>query len=212
MVFIKKYNIMKKTLIFLLVIYLVLCGLHTKAQNCIKADLMILIDWSGSERGHELELATAASLFVSELPVSEDQLRIGLITFSDGIDDIVPLTGDKEILMDDIASTATIEASGLTYMQQALNLAGGYLINQRNVPKIIIIISDGEIYDIEKSSLEMTMIKSMMLVNVFAVQIGKHGKEEQFEKLVLLTGNPHNVEIALPLEILKALKKLNICG
>ncbi len=212
MVFIIKYNIMKKLLIFLLVIYLVLCGLHTKAQNCIKADLMILIDWSGSERGHELELATAASLFVSELSVSEDQLRIGLITFSDGIDDVVPLTGDKDFLMDDIASTATIEASGGTYMQQALNLAGGYLINQRNVPKIIIIISDGEIYDIKKNELEITKIKSMTSANVFAVQIGKYGQEEQFEKLVLLTGNPNNVEVSIPTEILKALKKLNICG
>lgn len=189
-----------------------LCGLHSKAQDCINADLMILIDWSGSERGHELELASAAAMFVEDLPVSETQLRIGYITFSYSINDIVELSGDKEMLMEEIIATSLTGAWGGTYITEAINISGKYLINERMVPKILIIISDGQISDMKEGIFAITMLKTMYPIAIFAVQIGKEGKENEFQNLIKLTGSPDNVERAAPMEILEALKKLNICG
>ncbi len=202
---------MKKKLILTFMLWFSIIH-YSQSQDCLQADIMILIDWSGSEKGHELELATAASLFVDELPIGKQNVRVGLITFSDGVDNIVELSGDKEMLMDEIISISLIGASGGTGIEEPLRVAGKYLTNERIVPKIIIIISDGEIYDMEEALVSITNVKAMSRANVFAVKIGREGIEDVIKNLILLTGNKNNVEIAIPTEILEALKKLNICG
>ena len=202
---------MKKVL-FILTTLLALCVTKLKAQDCLMADMMIIVDWSGSEQGHEIEVATAAALFVSELPVQENTLRVGVIAFSDEIDTTFSLTGDKEKIMNDIVVLSEYGAGGGTYINKALNESGRQLLNTRMVPKIIIIISDGEISDIEESSMTAFRLKSMMSVTIFAVQIGRDEVKGDIEYLIKLTGSPDNVEVAVPTGILEALKKLNICG
>jgi len=201
-----------KKIIFLLTFFLMLYNSNSKAQNCLIADMMIIVDWSGSEQGHELEVATAAALFVDELPVDEDQLRIGIISFSNGVDDLYKITGDKKILMENLAYLSAIGASGGTLIEDALMVAGKELLNQRNVPKIILIISDGEIHDINDAVPTMYRLKTIMPLSVFAIQIGRDNIKGEIDYLIRLTGTPNNVEIAGPLEILEALKRLSICG
>lgn len=81
---------------FLIIFFLFLFYNNVKAQGCLNADVMILIDWSGSENGNEQQLALAATLFVSELPINELELRVGVLAFSNCITNVVNLTGDKE--------------------------------------------------------------------------------------------------------------------
>lgn len=201
-----------KKFIILLLMSLMLYSSNSKAQECLQADMMILVDWSGSEQGHELEVATAAALFISELPVRHDMLRIGIVPFSNGIDTLFPLTGDKDLLLEQIAYWSAVGAAGGTYIEDALMISGQQLLNQRMVPKIIIIISDGEIHDIDNAVVTKYRLKSMMPLAVFAVQIGRDNIKGDIDYLIRLTGNADNVEIAEPLEILEALKKLSICG
>lgn len=202
---------MKKILIFLVSLIL-LTNFHSKAQNCFNADMMILIDWSGSEKGNECALATAASLFVSELPVDENQLRVGVLTFNDYVIDEVPLTGDKNLLLSNIAGIALYGANGGTSIEDALIIAGASLNNERTVPKLIIIISDGEIYDINDAVIQTVALKQYLNLGIFAVQIGGTEDEDGLKNLIRLTGSPNSVEQTLPVELLEALKRLNICG
>ncbi len=187
---------MKKILIFLVSLIL-LTTIQAKSQNCFNADMMILIDWSGSEKGNECALATAASLFISELPVEENQLRAGVLTFNNYVVDEVSLTGDKDFLLSNIAGIALYEANGGTSIEDALITAGSALYNERTVPKLIIIISDGEINDMDEALMQVTALKQYMNVAVFAVQIG--GQDDGLKNLIRLTGNPNSVEQTLPL-------------
>lgn len=206
---------------FLIIFFLFLFYNNVKAQGCLNADVMILIDWSGSENGNEQQLALAATLFVSELPINELELRVGVLAFSNCITNVVNLTGDKEKLLEGIATLALTEASGGTYLKPSILYAGYLLNNQRQVPKIIIIISDGEIYDLEESIVEIEYFKSIIPLSIRAVQVGKgtegydqdiNNYKVNLQNLILLTGNYNYVEFSLPEEIVKTLKKLSFCN
>lgn len=199
---------MKWMFILLLSLFMVM-PIQSKAQ-CLQADIMIIMDWSGSERGNECTLATAATMFAAELPVEETQIHMGLITFNSTIEDVVPLGSDKMLLLTNIAVIALTNANSGTYIEDAIMTAGQMLNNGRNVPKVIVIISDGEIYDMNSGLLQLTALKHALPIGIFAVQIG--GDSTGFQNLVLLTGNANSVEQTIPSELLTALKKLNICG
>ncbi len=196
------------------------------AQGCLTADVMILMDWSGSEHGNEQRLALAASMFVSELPIDDNQLRVGILAFSSSIKSVVDLTGNKEKLLNEIAALALTEASGGTYIEPAILYAGHLLNNKRQVPKIIIIISDGEIYDVNNGVIQIEYYKSIMPLFVHAVKVSDYDnyyewysiediKEREYslnKNLMFLVGKNGIVEFSLPTEIVQALKKLNLCG
>lgn len=189
---------------------ILLSSLEIKSQNCFEADIMILVDFSGSERGNEDLLAGAAQLFVNELNVSEQHIRIGLITFSSYHENVSGLIGDRMDLSNEIRMMAAVGASGSTYLNDALLAAGTVLRNERMVPKIIIIVSDGEIGDMDESFVTSVILKGSFPLAIFAVQIG--GDTVGLSNLVKITGKRDQVEIAEPLQLVEALKKLNLCN
>lgn len=172
--------------------------------------MMILIDWSGSERGNEEDLATAAYMFASELPISDYELRMGIMTFSDCVQDVVELTGNKEKLLNGISALALTEASGGTFINKAINFSCYELNNKRQVPKIIVIVSDGEIYDLEESLATLQMWKTTLPLSIHAVQIG--GEKVGYKNLTFFTESADRIEISLPNNLVESLKKLSFCN
>lgn len=208
---------MRQIIIILLLITLLFVPKNLTAQGCLTADIMILIDWSGSEQGNEERLALASAMFVSELPINDNQLRVGILTFSNNIKNVVELTGDKEKLLKGISILALTEASGGTDIAPAIIYAGHLLNNQRLVPKMIIIISDGEIHDVQNGVMQIEDLKTVIPLIVNAVKVGdgsSHGVDSQVlnDKLIRLIGNTGIIEFSLPTEIVQALKRLNLCG
>lgn len=208
---------MKQIIIILLLITSLFVPKNLTAQGCLSADVMILIDWSGSEQGNEEYLALASAMFVSELPINDNQLRVGILTFSNNIKNVVELTGDKEKLLKGISTLALTEASGGTDIAPAIVYAGQLLDNQRLVPKMIIIISDGEIHDVENGVMQIEYLKTVMPLIINAVKVGdgsSRGVDSQIlnDKLIRLIGNTGIIEYSLPTEIVQALKRLNLCG
>jgi uncharacterized protein with von Willebrand factor type A (vWA) domain len=208
----RRILIVKKIILFFLILFVNNFNNKTQAQGCLTADVMILIDWSGSEYGNEIKLATAAYSFVSELPVSDYQMRVGVMTFSNKIMDVIDLTGNKDELLNEITSLSLTQAEGGTEINDAANDAINFLDNKRNVLKIIIVISDGEIWDLKDAKQNIELFKQKSALNVFAVYVGYSRDGIGLQNLNELTGDPKNVEMALPNSLVEALKKLNICN
>lgn len=184
---------------------------EVKSQGCLTADMIILIDWSGSEMGNEKELATAARLFVSELPIDTLQLRIGAIIFADEPLDMIPLTGNKFRLLQNLDDLKSTDANGGTQITESIELAGDMLVNERKVSKIIVIISDGEIPDIEDAVESLNYMKETIPLSVYAVHIGAE-TEENINNLILMTGNSLLVEYTTSHGLVEGLRRLSFCN
>lgn len=194
----------------LLLVISLLFSLNLKSQNCFEADIILLIDFSGSEYGNEDLLIGAASEFVSELDINENKIRLGVLIFSDDFTHVANLSGNKKFLQYQIENLSKYEAGGSTNINNALIKAGNLLQNERITNKIIVIISDGEIYDIKDAFLTKTILQKSLNHSIFAVQIG--GEEEGFKILISLTGSSDLIEKSSPENLIEALKKLNLCN
>jgi hypothetical protein len=78
------------------------------------------------------------------------------------------------------------------------------------VQKIVVIISDGDIYDRDVALAELDALRNFLGAVVFAVQVG--GDQQGFVNLSLLTRDANRVEHTTADGLVEALKKLNICN
>lgn len=123
-------------------------GTRTSEDSCLKMDVMVLIDMSGSVDGHEIKVATSLNTFINRFDLSENGLRIGLLTFSSGLNvhTYVAPTSNREKLRSAVINVASTMASGSTVMSRPLFIAYEALISERPyADKAIIIISDGDV-------------------------------------------------------------------
>lgn len=174
------------------------------------ADILILMDWSGSEAGNEELLAAAALQFIEGLDVSENQVRVGVTAFADGKLGVVRMTGDRALLASGVRNLATFSAMGGTWIVPAVESGKVELNDGRPVQKIVVIISDGDIYDRDVALAELDALRNFLGAVVFAVQVG--GDQQGFVNLSLLTRDANRVEHTTADGLVEALKKLNICN
>lgn len=166
---------------FKYILLFLLLPLYSTSQ-CLKANISILMDWSSSEYGSEEDIAGAAHDFIHELAIGEDQVKISLTTFSMDTSGsyytFVPLSGNIKEIDLGLNQLASYRANGGTYLSDAL-IEGLYQIRsdgRNDVYNVIIIISDGEIFDSDYSSLLVyAHKKDIPNLSVFAVQIGNLG-------------------------------------
>jgi uncharacterized protein with von Willebrand factor type A (vWA) domain len=195
---------------FLFLIILSFFFLFSKGQGCMTADILILMDWSGSEAGNEELLAAAALQFIEGLDVSENQVRVGVTAFADGKLGVVRMTGDRALLASGVRNLATFSAMGGTWIVPAVESGKVELNDGRPVQKIVVIISDGDIYDRDVALAELDALRNFLGAVVFAVQVG--GDQQGFVNLSLLTRDANRVEHTTADGLVEALKKLNICN
>lgn len=120
-------------------------GVSLPGLGCKNADLMLVLDRSGSiEPGELTTLKTAAKAFVDALNPSTAGTHIGQSSFSD--------TGTLDLHLNDTADTikAAIEAlvsGGFTNLSEGISLATGELASHEHerdvVPDFLVIITDG---------------------------------------------------------------------
>jgi uncharacterized protein with von Willebrand factor type A (vWA) domain len=194
-----------------ILLFLLMTSLSAKSQGCLTADIMILIDWSGSERGHETQITRAAALFASSLVISETQVRIGVITFSNYPVGVVNLTGNKDSLLNGIAMLSNTDAGGGTDLMPGLDGASKMLINKRKVAKILIIISDGMVDDLNESLWVKEQTMSKIPLAIYAVQVGDK-LSVGMDNLIKLTGSKESIEVETSDGLVGALKRLDLCN
>lgn len=81
----------------------------------------------------------------------------------------------------------------------------------RNVLKVIIIVSDGEIDDLNNATAKVKTMYSNIHLVVYGIRIGDKDVDEGVKKLNQLTGNSNFVFVTDESEILETFKKLDLC-
>ncbi len=141
---------MKKLLILCLSIWTPV----TYAQNnlpCLAADIIFLTDRSFSMMGAEQLVGDAVSVLVEGIVPEDTRIQFGIISFG-GIAQVeIPLTSDYPKLLLSIEEYKKKNANGSnTYIVPGINLARKVFSessNENNPLKIIIVLSDGEVFD-----------------------------------------------------------------
>lgn len=121
----------------------------TSAQ-CLKADIIFLLDWSGSEDSNRVYIPIAAYDFAKTLNVAPSAVKIGVIPFNRApIPErcLVP-SGDKELISDLLLSMITMWPDGGTNISSSMALAHVYFEASEQdrgepVMRLLFLISDG---------------------------------------------------------------------
>lgn len=141
-------NKISYVLIFLLSI-LTSFTLKPKTAGCLELDLILLGDYSSSLRSQEHYFVDACRSFVKKFQLSEESIKIGIVTFNDTAKLISPLSSDTTFITNRINELAEEIGESYTNMEIGLFLALNELtLNGRpNAQKIIIVLSDGAVND-----------------------------------------------------------------
>lgn len=150
-------------------------------QGCLQIDIMLVGDLSGSIDGNEYIIADAYDAFVNRFELADNTMRIGAVVFSDNTFILSHLTSTKNILVDRINYMRTHRLGGTTNMYGALDFVWKEFKQngRKNVRKMIIILSDGEVDHPEETAIIIEQMKLESNIEICAVYIDTYsGKEE----------------------------------
>lgn len=141
-------------------------------KGCLKADVIVLIDISGSVKGHEDQINLALIGFVDHLNISDEGIHAGIIAFSDNTKTLCRLTGNHDEFDDSFKQVQS--DNGNTNMMMGVNAVIDEL-EKRGRPdaiKVVIIISDGAtefqggtVRSLERLTLMQGMVCSVLIKN-----------------------------------------------
>lgn len=117
-----------------------------EAGGCLQMDIMLLGDFSSSVHGYESFVAKAFAAFAKQFELSENGVKIGVVTFTSIAEVVCPLTSDRELLRTKVDSLDYFKANGNTNMFWAFSLAKRefQLHGREGFKKMMIVVSDGE--------------------------------------------------------------------
>lgn len=118
--------------------------------QCLKADIIFLLDWSSSEHKNRDYIPQAAQAFVNSMNLGPSAVKIGVIPFNDGAIRSMCLqpSYDQETVNGALRMLESTYTNGGTDFSDALLLAEQYFAKSEKergseAMKIIIFISDG---------------------------------------------------------------------
>lgn len=177
--------------------------------DCTKFDLIILCDYSGSIKGHENTIATAVNVFSKGLYVGEEDIKLGIVVFSGGSDIFCPLTTDTVKLNKRLETLYSLESmtntdltSGLLSCYDEFKIRG-----REDVPRAIIIISDGMPDRQEESLLFANQLK-LMDIKIFSLLIDASLTDESYMEKLSSPNAYFNTNYQI---LLKTLQNINFC-
>ncbi|XP_039397760.1 anthrax toxin receptor 2 isoform X2 [Mauremys reevesii] len=136
-------------LLWLVVLLLLLPGAAVRAQeepSCHGAfDLYFVLDKSGSVAQNWVEIYD----FVKQLTdrFVSPRMRLSFIVFSTQAQAIMPLTGDRNVIMEGLKNLRSVKPAGDTYMHEGLKLANQQIegAGGSKFSSIIIALTDGKL-------------------------------------------------------------------
>lgn len=196
---------------FLIYVFMLSClGLFAQ-RGCLKADIILVADLSGSIQGNEQFIAHAYEVFVDRFDLWEHGIRIGAFTFSKDVHLVSHLTENKGELLDAIDVIRRNPYGTTTNLTGAMSAVyNEYIDNWRDeARRILILISDGHADERTTFLASIRVLKEKLGVEVCGIYVHTYDgipKDMEFisESYCYVVSNYE--ELALILE------RLNICG
>ena len=148
----------RASLVSVMWMFLVLFSAHSNAQervlpNC-PLHVIIAVDFSASERAFLSDIQEALWALTERFELHPHNLKIGLISFNRGAEIIVPLTGERRELDSAIKQLKIPLRVYATDIHASFELAKEEfeLRSTNGVPKILILISDGDPHAFSRGS------------------------------------------------------------
>lgn len=121
-------------------------GQVRRVQPSCPLNLVIALDFSGSEREYLGEIQTVLYALTGTFELSETNLKVGIITFNRGARVVLPLTGETgklEAALEELRIPTTVYA---TDIHAAIELANWEFRrhSESSIPKYFVLISDGD--------------------------------------------------------------------
>lgn len=165
---------MRTIILIVLTVLIPYQGYPQGKQSCLQLDIVLVGDLSGSVSGHEGEISQAFTAFVDRFTLSDIGIRIGLVTFSDAAVIISPLSSNKSLLKQKIQEFPY--ASGTTNLLGALEASYNVLedtngILKRDVPKLIIIVTDGVPDDPVKAAVLAEQLQRILNIGICGILV-----------------------------------------
>jgi Mg-chelatase subunit ChlD len=198
----------------LLGVVLMFMGEYLQAQ-CTKADIYVVADYSGSVAGNERNIVDALIVMGQSLNMAPGEIRIGVIAFNDVAYHVMPLTGNQVQFVSQMSEFNMVAADG-THMRFALNMALKELEeNEREDPfvrKLIVVISDGEVYS-RMLSIKFAQRAKDEGVAMFTIYTGEspRGYEPDVEFLKDIATSPEYYFDIQYGDLARTLKELDPC-
>lgn len=132
-------------------------------SQCLKLDIVLVGDLSGSIIGHEVDVQQAFKSFVDRFELSEETIRIGMVVFSDYHAIASSFSSDKPTLYSSILHMFNHPLGSATNINAGLKAGYEMIMDEGrfDVTKIIITISDGGVNkNLEELYSTIELIKS----------------------------------------------------
>lgn len=200
---------MKTILISLIVV--ALCGFNTReVDECLQLDIMMIADFSGSLQGKERIMVNGIRQFSRKFTLTNDGVRIGLISFSDAAILRTTYTGDSTVLNNYIDNLEYVQADGSTHVGLALEMTMDQIVRygRQDVKKIVVIVTDGIPNDKEKALQMGELLKMNNVVIGGVMVIGMYGYDEHFLRNLTTKDFYYETDFA---NLVTTLKNMNIC-
>ena len=187
---------------------LVLCSFKSD-KGCLKADIILLADVSQSISGHEKYVYNALLAFIERFELSEEGIRMSLITFNGSEEVLYHLGSNKYQLLDSLDIIISKPAEGGTYMFGALR-ASMNEFRKRGIHyrRIIILVSDGSPSYAVETLLLADDLKNVYNSIIFGILVNSYDRNDNFMEQI----SSPNCYIKTEFETLvKELENLDIC-
>jgi len=187
------------------VLLFLLCILITPENPCLQIDILIVGDFSASVNGHEEYMKKSFLSLLNKVKLSEETVKIGVVTFATNAVLDSPLSNDKKSLQ--VAISNIYHSSGSTNMVDGLQLAVNELVNngRPGFRKIIIIVSDGQ-PDYKQGVKQITDQLKWFDIKVYGMLVTADEYDEEFMKSISSVYLKSDYE-----SLSEEIKKLDIC-
>lgn len=186
---------------------------YSQKQSCLQIDIVLVGDLSGSVSGNETQVGEAFAAFVDRFELSNNGIRIGIVTFGNFAEIRSNLSSDKQKLKQICSNIPG--AYGSTNLTNALEVAGNMLIedtgivNRQDVPKLIILVTDGEADDGTSAASLSEQLQRILNVGICGIMIENESSKESYLKSIV---SPFcNQTVTGYVTLIEAMKSMDIC-
>jgi hypothetical protein len=197
----------------LLIIHLIFWLLSFNAPDpngCLKVDIILIGDLSGSVEGHEEFVVDAFDSFVNRFELSEYGIKIGAIVFSTGAVKLSGLTHNKTELIQAINTMRDIDLGQQTFLYRALLKARNEFNanGRKDVTSIIIIVSDGNVYEAYNTANFIEYLRYYEKTKICGIYIDDN---DGIEEYMIFISDPDCYVSSSYNVLVQTLEQLDIC-
>ena len=161
-------------------LFLLFSSFKEEKQGCLQMDLILIADMSASVQEKEVFISNALIAFIKDFELSEEGVKIGIITFNERTYIISPLSKDKETLLNKASSIGG--ANFNTNFNNALLVAYRELNGEnsrKDYKKMIIIITDGDVENKDETKKIVQQLRNEN-ISICGIMIENIDSQEEF--------------------------------